>query len=313
MPVPVPRDAMPCSALGADAGGSKVHIRWRDGAVVREKQLPSVNLRRIPVEEAADRLADAVRQSLDGRPLAPDAVCCFGAAGAGTPAVADPLREALAVRLELPISSILVTSDAHIAHRAAFGTHPGLLVIAGTGSGCYTLTPEGGLTRVGGWGPGLGDPGSGSALGKDAVTVLLEDLETGRMSAFSRAIAAAMELEEPTVAAVLDAFYQPDFQPARLAPIILDALEAEDERATQVVERQVFALSQQAQRLASTLSPAPTGIALVGGLTDRDGYMERLRTALASLLPGVTVSRATAPPVQGALEWAEAERKRLSP
>ena len=305
--------ALPCTALGADAGGSKVHILMQDATGIREREMPSVNLRRVSVDEAADKLAEAITQALDGQPLAADAVCCLGAAGAGTDAVATPLRESLSHELGLPTGQIIVTSDAQIAHRAAFGTDAGILIIAGTGSGCYAVSEEGFLLRAGGWGPGLEDPGSGSELGREAVKHLLSDLERGSMSRLSTAISEHLGLARPTIPAVLDAFYQPDFSAAQLAPVVLDALEAGDGHAATLVEHQVSALARQAGRLAATMSPAPRGIALVGGLMTRDSYVEQLVQALSQSLPHLTASRATRTPAEGALEWAATEQRRLSP
>ena len=48
------------------------------------------------------------------------------------------------------------------------GTDPAIVVIAGTGSIAYGCSPQG-FTRVGGWGPLLGDEGSGYDLGRRAL------------------------------------------------------------------------------------------------------------------------------------------------
>ena len=48
------------------------------------------------------------------------------------------------------------------------GDQPAIVVIAGTGSIAYGCAPEG-FTRVGGWGPLLGDEGSGYDLGRRAL------------------------------------------------------------------------------------------------------------------------------------------------
>lgn len=305
-------DILPCIALGADAGGSKVRLRWTDGMQTVEREMPSINLRRVSPAEAADVLAQAVLHALAGRPLAPDAVCCFGAAGAGTESVVDALRAGLTHRLGLPGSRILVTSDARIAHRAAFGTRPGILIIAGTGSGCYAVGPDERLIRAGGWGPGLGDPGSGTALGQAATKALLTALESGHLTPFSRDVADSMGVSEPTVSRVLDAFYDPGFHAARLAPTVLDAVESGDDDARCLVEEQVEALARQTARLTASLKERPDGIALVGGLMERESYVVQLRSALGALLPDLPVARSTQAPEEGALEWAVAERKRLS-
>jgi glucosamine kinase len=304
---------LPCIALGADAGGSKVRILVKDENGIREQESPSVNLRRVVPEDAGDQLANAILLALEGRSFSDNAVCCLGAAGAGTAAVALPLRDALSERLGLPAEQIIVTSDAHIAHRAAFGTSAGILIIAGTGSGCYGVSENGTLLRAGGWGPGLEDPGSGSELGREAVKRLLADLESGILTSFSRTLATSLGLSKPRVPDILDAFYHPEFKAARLAPVVLDAFESGDPQATSIVDRQVGALARQATRLATTMTPAPQGIALVGGLTQRASYVSRLQSALTAVLPDLPAACARRSPAEGALEWANTERKRLSP
>lgn len=59
------------------------------------------------------------------------------------------------------------------------GTAPAIVVIAGTGSIAYGCSPQG-FTRVGGWGPLLGDEGSGYDLGRRALQTAAR-MADGRM------------------------------------------------------------------------------------------------------------------------------------
>lgn len=58
-----------------------------------------------------------------------------------------------------------IRSEASISLMAALGREDGILVISGTGSGCYGITAEGEQLRAGGWGHYLGDEGSGYQIG----------------------------------------------------------------------------------------------------------------------------------------------------
>ena len=60
------------------------------------------------------------------------------------------------------------------------GTDPAIVVIAGTGSIAYGCSPQG-FTRVGGWGPLLGDEGSGYDLGRRALQTAAR-MADGRMA-----------------------------------------------------------------------------------------------------------------------------------
>ena len=61
-----------------------------------------------------------------------------------------------------------VVGDYELAHAAAFGSGPGVLLVASTGSIAYARGSDGISRRAGGLGPLLGDEGSGFWLGRSA-------------------------------------------------------------------------------------------------------------------------------------------------
>ena len=307
-----PGNPAPCLALGADAGGSKLAIQFEDAAGMHERTWPSVNVRQENPETVATLLADRIRESLDGRIFSNDAVCCLGAAGAGTDLMASTLHKGLSEALGLRPDQVIVTSDARIAVEAAFGGESGILVIAGTGSGCYALDPGGDLVRCGGWGPGLEDPGSGSELGRAGIKHLLADLDAGNLDDLSRSVATRMGISSPRIATVLDAYYHTDFSPAHLAPYILDVMEAGSVEARVLVEEQALSLTRQCARLARQLGWETPSVAVVGGLTNRDSYVDVFKECLNEVLPGAPVMRSSQAPVAGALACARARQRQLA-
>ncbi len=60
-----------------------------------------------------------------------------------------------------------------IALEAAFGSGPGVIVIAGTGSIAYGRNAEGQTARAGGWGFAISDEGSGHWIGRTAVAAAI--------------------------------------------------------------------------------------------------------------------------------------------
>lgn len=64
---------------------------------------------------------------------------------------------------------VKVAPDFEIAHLAAFGRGPGVLLVASTGSVAFARGADGRTKRAGGLGPLLGDEGSGFWLGREAV------------------------------------------------------------------------------------------------------------------------------------------------
>lgn len=71
----------------------------------------------------------------------------------------------------LPTKHLELLHDAPIAHAAALGGKPGVVVIAGTGSVAYTRTAEGRAALTGGWGYLFGDEGSAFWIVRNAVSV----------------------------------------------------------------------------------------------------------------------------------------------
>lgn len=310
-----------CKAIGADAGGTKLSLALSDGQRVWRDRRGSVNLRTETPSGFAARLAQQIRQALGEIPLSKDAGICVGAAGAGTDAIAMASRLSLAEELNLPPDRIVVTSDARIALEAAFGGQNGILIIAGTGSGCYGLDSDGRFLRAGGWGPGLEDPGSGSDLGRAAVKHLLSEMEADKAGEFSIAIARAMlpsavaqaassssapPMGSGAIPVILDTYYGPDFRPGSLAPLVLDLFEANNTVAVELVDAQCRALARQCARLADKMTEPPLErIAVTGGLANRAPYVQALSEALQTHFPQAHAQRMHGEPVDGALSWAQ--------
>ena len=59
-----------------------------------------------------------------------------------------------------------------IALDAAFGSGPGVIVIAGTGSIAYGRNAQGASARAGGWGSAISDEGSAHWIGRSAAVAM---------------------------------------------------------------------------------------------------------------------------------------------
>src|SRR5213082_1971522 len=89
-------------------------------------------------------------------------------------------RRALALTLRGLAWRVQVISDAQAAFLGAVGDGPGVLVLAGTGSIVVAHDGRGRWTRAGGFGPLVGDEGSGFWLGREWLRSLARrgDLHT---------------------------------------------------------------------------------------------------------------------------------------
>jgi N-acetylglucosamine kinase-like BadF-type ATPase len=88
---------------------------------------------------------------------------CCGLAGAGRPEDRDILRRV--VSEVIPIAPLILTHDAEIGLVGGTGRREGVVLTCGTGTMAYGVNASGRDARAGGWGPTLGDEGSGYWIG----------------------------------------------------------------------------------------------------------------------------------------------------
>ena len=163
--------------LAIDAGGTKTDYlladETRELARVRSATIKRL---RVDADTAARTLDDALAQlaALGGISLRDITRTCIGTAGESVPLVANWLREAFATRVS---GNLILLGDVEIALDAAFPGHPGILVLAGTGSNVAGRAPNGIITTAGGWGPALADQGSGHRIGSETLRAVFLALD----------------------------------------------------------------------------------------------------------------------------------------
>jgi glucosamine kinase len=146
-----------CRAAVADAAGTI--LARADGGPANIATDPDNALRSIlECTEQAFRQAAGSNAAAEMR----RARAGLGLAGANAKGAADRLTAAL------PFGQCKVETDAITAARGALGPQDGILAAIGTGS-VFVRQHGGQLRQFGGWGPVLGDEGSGATLGKSAL------------------------------------------------------------------------------------------------------------------------------------------------
>jgi len=219
--------------------------------------------------------AEAAILAVAGSLLRAAGLPCVGVASIGAAgALAGPdLAAALASRLAvaLPAGEVLVTSDAVMAHAGAFAGGPGVVLAIGTGSVALSLDASG-WRRADGWGPLLGDEGSGGWIGARGLRAACRAGE-GRGPATQLAAAAAARFggldRVPAQVATATAA-------ARFAPDVARVAEAGDIVAIAILRRA-------AEHLAATArSAAPPGArcAVIGGLAQMSPLLSAMLEAL---------------------------------
>src|SRR5215510_10622049 len=215
--------------LGIDAGGTKTDCAVSNGAeLLGQATGASCKLARVGKERGRENLQSVVRQACELARIAPNDVqhVCIGMAGAS---LAEAVQWAQQTIRELtPESTIYVAGDHVIAHRAAFGTSPGVLVIAGTGSIAFGRNQKGETARAGGWGPNVSDEGSAFWVGREAVTAALHAYDFGGENTLLALIAKAWSAAPEEVVRLANAA-EPRF--AELAAVVTEAAEKGDPTA----------------------------------------------------------------------------------
>jgi N-acetylglucosamine kinase-like BadF-type ATPase len=296
--------------LGIDAGGTKTDCALSNGAeLLGQASGESCKLARVGRARAHDNLQSVVQQACEGARVLSREIghVCIGMSGASLPEAV--LWAQNTIRELTPDATIYVAGDHVIAHRAAFGTSHGVLVISGTGSIAYGRNQQGETMRAGGWGPSISDEGSAYWVGREAVAVALQEYDRGTVDGLLSVIAQCWKIAPEEVVRVANAS-EPRF--AELAGTITTAAEKGGALAQQIVERAGESLAQLANAVIGRLWPegGVVPVALAGGVLQSSSIIRNsFREGMKRLRPEAAVSFAYVRPVLGALEIA-AQRSR---
>ncbi|MEU2930353.1 BadF/BadG/BcrA/BcrD ATPase family protein [Streptomyces sp. NPDC007251] len=210
------------------------------------------------------------------------AAVCVGAAGA---AAAPEAARALAGLLleDLPTDEVAVTSDAVTAHAGALGGRPGVVLAIGTGSVAVGIGDDGSHARVDGWGPWLGDEGSGAWIGAAGLRAALR-AHDGRGPDTALLAAAAERFGDPDrMPVALGRDGNPARTAASFAPDVARLAAAGDAAASAIIRDAAHALGDAVLAAARRIGGDALSVTITGGLT---GLGEPLLNPLRSALAG---------------------------
>lgn len=295
--------------VGVDGGGSKTRIivGSLEGEVLAELTGDGSALTTHDLDEAANTIADLVRQgaaSTEG--VAATRTVVAGVSGAGRPAMQRALLAALE---DMEIAEeVVVVGDGEVAMYDAFGEGPGILLISGTGSIAHGRGPSGQTARCGGWGPFVGDEGSGRWLGRRAIAIVAAAAD-GREppTDLTGAVLTAAQLNDPSEL-IQWSIAATGKDLAALAPVVLSTAANGDLRANALVGLAVEELVLHVRTLAVKLfgdERAHVPVAVAGGLMLKGSLLrKRLEVRLKSAVPGAVVKAGDVVPARGAMLWA---------
>ena len=278
--------------VGLDSGGTKTECWLGDETrILGKAKTTTVKLTRVSQEVATARLhellAEVSQQS--GIPLSNVSRTCVGVAGFS---IAEVREWAHRVVSEMVSGDVVVCGDEEIALDAAFCGGAGILLIGGTGSAVIGRCADGTRCKAGGWGPGIGDEGSGFWIGREAVRRAFHALDREVPTTLMEAIRTAWGVKDlGQIVAVANAQPGPDL--SALTPAVVACAEAGDAVAAAILKDAGAELARQVAVVwdkMRTHGETSVGVAYTGSVVEKiAAARESMRTRIATDCPGLTV------------------------
>ncbi len=295
--------------LGIDGGGSKTSCLIGDEtSILGAGTAGGSNPVRVGEAQAREALATAIHQACAVANVNPSQIqgTCVGLAGAARPEISEPVRQCIA---EFVPSEIDVVGDMVIALEAAFGSEPGVIVIAGTGSIAYGRNSKGQTARAGGWGFAISDEGSGHWIGRAAVAAAVraldDDAEATNQSLLERLMNFWQVKTREQLVVAANATPPPDF--AALFPAVLASADRGDRIALDVLAQAGGELASVARRVITRLfaNAGTLSVAMSGGVFGSSPLVRQVfYNSLRSEHPEAAINPSVIEPVRGALALA---------
>lgn len=280
--------------LAVDGGGTRTQALVADveGNVLARGLGPGSNLHNMTFEQSCRAMGGAIERALDAvlgpgpSPRwrgAPVAAACFGLSGVDAPE--DEAEVARWITEQGIARTFRVVNDSELVLAAGTPEGWGVALVSGTGSVCLARSPGGESVRVGGWGPLLGDEGSGYDVAVRALRLAAQAAD-GRSGAtpLLAAILRHLELEAPS--ALIRYVHAPRVSPADiagLAPVVAELALRGDPAAAGVIAAAARELARHVDTAVERLHLIHPPLALGGGMLRgalREALLASVRSAL---------------------------------
>ena len=207
---------------------------------------------------------------------------------------------------EVTSATVQVVGDMVVALEAGFGSGPGVIAIAGTGSIAWGRDAAGRTARAGGWGFAISDEGSGHWIGRRAVSAILQAHDAGQSTLLAGAV-----LEKWGLKTIDELVHTGNSQPPpdfpRLFPVVLHAAEAGDALAVGLLTEAATRLTDLVAMVLHRLWPSPphAPVAMTGSVFRQSVEVRQVfYNQLHRRFRGIKVHRELVEPVEGALALA---------
>jgi len=294
--------------LAVDGGGTSTQALVTDleGHVLARGLGPSSNLHNVGFERSCAAIATAVDGALAQvrAPLAPGApagtapgprwaaagiaAACLGLAGVDS--AQDEAQFSRWVRDQAIAPRFAVVNDSELILAGGTPAGWGVALISGTGSVCLGRDPDGRTARVGGWGPLLGDEGSGYHIATLALRRATQAAD-GRAEAalLLKAVLRHWAVSEPSE--LIGLVHAPTTEAAdisRMATVVLDLAGRNDRAAQEVVAEAARDLAHHVDTIVGQLHLSRPPLAMGGGMLLRSVLRRAVLDAVRSEMGPVT-------------------------
>lgn len=290
--------------LAVDAGGTKTRCVLADETrVLARASTGTVKLMRVGEVEATARFRGLLKEVsvAAGVDLKDISQSCVGMGGVAIPAVQEwttrMMREMVGGELDL-------CGDEHIALDAAFKGGPGILLVAGTGVIVAGRSADGTMYGAVGFGPVLGDEGSGFWIGVEAIRAGLWAMDREMKTSLLPEILNFWELNS-----VGDLLEKGNGQPgpdfAELCPLVVRCAEAGDELAEAVLRRAGGELAEPVALMTVKMMETPEGAEDEIGVAYTGSVVEHIALVRESMIEALKESAPRARVLAGAVDSLE--------
>lgn len=298
--------------LGVDGGGTNTRavLIDRAGEVRGEGRAEAANFHRVGLQTAANNIARAVERATSDAGVEPGAIVagCLGLAGVGNIKHRRQMHAALKHALQIP--HVMIETDARVAWAGATDMAPGVVIIAGTGSIAYGVNSYGDSARAGGWGPTMGDEGSGHYIGRRALEAVVSAWDhRAPPTSMTESVCRHFGVESPPElpAVIYEAPPRVMREIAQLSRIVVTAAAEGDAVARAILTDAAVELARAAVAVIERLKMQGETfrIAYVGGVFEAgELIVTPLREAIGLVAPHAFIAPPLYPPVIGAAKLA---------
>jgi N-acetylglucosamine kinase-like BadF-type ATPase len=276
----------------------------------------AANFHRVGLESAVNSVKKAVGEACREAGITPAQIhaACVGLAGVQHPKHHRQMMDALTAAF--PIPDISLETDARVALAGATGLKPGVVIIAGTGSIACGTNAHGEFARAGGWGPTMGDEGSGYYIGRRALEAAMAAYDhraepTSLTEKVCAHFGVASPPELPSVIYSAPATVMREI--AQLSKAVVEAAREGDATAQRILSDAATELARAVVAVIKRLGLRREAfqVAYVGGVFEAGEFvLAPLRATVNKFAERATVAPPQFPPVVGAVKMAMARRLR---